>query len=91
MPSVKDMIWHNFCTNVSAMVTDRANITIASKWEVGHGISIAIIRFDLVLFQRFRCKYKTFRMRLAIAHRIFSNTNPLDTRLVLAASDIEWI
>ena len=38
--------------NISKMVTDGANITIANKYDVAYGLSISIFKDDLDLLQR---------------------------------------
>ena len=41
------MINHTSTVNISKIVADMANITIAMKYEVAYKLSIGIFRFDL--------------------------------------------
>ena len=48
--------------NIYKMLTDRANITIAVKYEVTYGFSSRLFRFELGIFQRSRSRSYTFQM-----------------------------
>ena len=46
-PSVKVKVMHISAANISNMVIHSADIIIASKHEVIHGLSLSILKFDL--------------------------------------------
>ena len=46
----KVKIIHIWIVNISKMVTDSTNITIAINYEVEYGLSIGAFKFDLGLF-----------------------------------------
>ena len=44
---VKIKVMHILTANISKMLTDEVNITIAIKYEVTYGLSISIFTLDL--------------------------------------------
>ena len=47
---VKVKVINILTVNISKMITDRTNITIAIKYEIEYGLSISVFKFDLCLF-----------------------------------------
>ena len=47
---IKLKVLNSSTANISKIVTDKSNITIAIKYEIAYGLLISIFRFHLVLF-----------------------------------------